>query len=396
MDPAAVTASFDALTPELLRQRGSLKWTWRPGTLGAWVAESDLGTAPVVTEALQQAVVDGTLGYLPPQLAQQVATATAEFQASRYGWQVSAQEVSLLPDVLSSLRAVLERHSRPGADVIVPTPAYMPFLTIPAQHGRRCVQVPALKDSGADGGPRWSLDLEGIERAMRDGAGVLVLCNPWNPVGRVLSAAELDAVASLSARYGVTVFADEIHGPLVLDPALRHVPYASRPGADPALTFTATAVSKGWNVAGLKCAQLIASGGARTRWESSPLSRHLEMEASILGARAAVAALSPDGVAWLEVLRGYLWGNVGLWSQQLAQLPGVEPTRPEGTYLAWLDLAGTRAAAEPAEHLLRAARLVVNDGRSCGTGYESCCRVNLATSRTVLAQIIQGISQTVS
>ncbi|WP_244963251.1 MalY/PatB family protein [Actinomyces trachealis] len=386
-------ASWDALTAEELRRRGSLKWTVEPGVIGAWVAEMDLGTAPVVTEALQQAVTDGTLGYLPPQLAQQVATVTADFQASRYDWQVSAQDVNLLPDVLSGLRAILERHSRPGTDVIVPTPAYMPFLTIPAQYGRRCVQVPALKRAGADGSPRWSLDLEGIERAMREGAGVLVLCNPWNPVGRVLNAAELDAVASLSTRYGVTVFADEIHGPLVLDPALRHVPYASRPEADPALTFTATAVSKGWNVAGLKCAQLIASGGARTRWEASPLSRHLEMEASILGARAAVAALSPDGVAWLEVLRGYLWGNVQLLARDLSQVPGAELTRPEGTYLAWLDLSGTPAAASPARFLLERARVSVNDGATFGRGFESFARLNLAAPRTLALETASKIAQ---
>ena len=115
-----------------------------------------------------------------------------------------------------------------------------------------------------------SLVLEAIGAAMADGAGLLVLCHPWNPVGRVLEAAELDAVAALSARHGTVVFADEIHSSLILDPAARHIPYASRPAADPDLTFTATAVSKGWNVPGLKCAQLIASGGARRAWRAQP------------------------------------------------------------------------------------------------------------------------------
>ncbi|SPT53882.1 Cystathionine beta-lyase PatB [Actinomyces bovis] len=396
MDAASTISSFDSVTPEVLRERASLKWARDPQAIGAWVAESDLGTAPAITAVLEQAVQDGAFGYLPPALSAAVAQATANFQARRFGWQVDAADVSLLPDVLCAFAALLDRHSRPGSAVIVPTPAYMPFLTIPSMYGRKCVQVPSRQEPGPDGSSAWSLDLDGIAAAMRDGAGVLVLCNPWNPVGRVLSTVELDAVADLACRYGVTVFADEIHGPLVLDPRLQHVPYASRPGADPALTFTATAASKGWNVAGLKCAQLIASGGARAKWESSAISRHLAFEASILGAKAAVAALSPDGVAWLDVLRGYLWGNAQVLTHELSEVPGLTLSCPEGTYLAWLDLTGTRAASDPAGHLLREAQLVVNEGEACGRGYESCCRLNLATSRSILTEMAGRISQAVA
>ena len=228
-----------------------------------------VGTAPVVGAALHRAVDDGLLGYMPSDLALRVREAVAAHHRERLGWDVDAGAVSLLPDVLSALHSVIAHHTRPGSPVIVPTPAYMPFLSIPALHGRQCLQVPALRAAGAHGRPRWTLDLEAIGAAMADGAGLLVLCHPWNPVGRVLPPADLDAVAALSSRYRVPVFADEIHSSLILDPAARHIPYASRPAADPDLTFTATAVSKGWNVPGLKCAQLIASGGARRAWRAA-------------------------------------------------------------------------------------------------------------------------------
>lgn len=399
-DAGATTAAFDALTPKVMRQRGSLKWTMYPGdVIGAWVAEMDLGTAPSVTAVLQRAVTDGSYGYLPPQVAISVCEHTARFQEEAFGWRVDAKDVSLLPDVLSALGAVIAHHTRPGSAVIVPTPAYMPFLSYPGMYGRECVQVPALHTATADAaaGAAWALDLERIEAEMAAGAGLLVLCNPWNPVGRVLSPAELDAVAELSSRYRVPVFADEIHSSLILDPRSAHTPYASRPSADPNLTFTATAASKGWNTPGLKCAQLIASAGARRAWEDSPLSKHLANEASLLGARATVAALR-DGREWNACVRAYIRDNGRLVAESLSGVDGVELTVPSGTYLAWLDCSALELpdGVAPANYFRREPGVAMNAGAAFGAGYESFCRLNLATGRGIVQEAAQRLVDAVA
>ena len=386
--------AFDALTPEIMRRRGSLKWTQYGGdVIGAWVAEMDLGTAPAVTEVLRRAVEDGTLGYMPTGVGEAAREAVAAFQERAFGWRVPVEDVSLLPNVLSALEAVIERHTRPGSAVIVPTPAYMPFLSIPGRCGRECVQVPARRGHDAARRPVWDLDLDRIEAAMADGAGLLVLCSPWNPVGRVLSPAELDAVATLSSRYRVPVFADEIHSPLVLDPDATHTCYGSRPAAEEDLTFTATAVSKGWNIPGLMCAQLIASGGARASWEASAPSAHLADETAALGARAAAAALTPEGLAWIRTVRGYIRGNAELVAETLADVDGVEMTAPTGTYLAWLDCSGLDLqGTAPARFFRREPGVAMSPGAAFGRGYERFCRLNLATGRGIAARIAQRLA----
>ncbi|MDU6150667.1 MAG: aminotransferase class I/II-fold pyridoxal phosphate-dependent enzyme [Actinomyces urogenitalis] len=399
-DLATTVAAWDALTPAEMRRRGSLKWSQPGETIGAWVAEMDLGTAPSVSAVLRRAVDTGTLGYMPASLAQQAREATARYESEVLGWQVPVEHISLLPNVLSALGAIIEYHTRPGSAVIVPTPAYMPFLSIPGQHGRECIQVPALRTpaSAASGTPGWALDLEPIESAMAAGAGLLVLCNPWNPVGRVLDPAELDAVAALSTRYGVPVFSDEIHAPLIVDPAARHVPYASRKGADPDLTFTATAASKGWNVPGLHCAQLIASGQARQTWQSHPLSAALGHEAAALGAAAAVAAFD-EGRQWNQAARSYIHANASLAAQRLSAVEGVEITVPAGSYLAWVDFSGLPLpeGESPAAFFTREAGVVMNDGAAFGLGYESYCRLNLATGRAIeeetLTRIVDAVGR---
>ena len=398
-DEAATIAAWDALTPEQMRRRGSLKWSL-PGSnpIGAWVAEMDLGTAPSVTAVLRRAVETGTLGYMPASLALQAREATARYEAEVLGWQVPVEHISLLPNVLSALAAVIAHHTRPGSAVIVPTPAYMPFLSIPGQHDRECLQVPATRErAGGSGAHDWALDLPAIEAAMADGAGLLVLCNPWNPVGRVLSAAELDAVAELSSRYGVPVFSDEIHAPLIIDPDARHVPYASRPAADPDLTFTATAASKGWNVPGLHCAQLIASAGARSRWDATALCDVLGHEAAALGAAAAVAAFD-EGRQWNQAVRGYVRANALHVQKELGTLDGVDVTVPAGSYLAWVDFSGLRLpeGLSPARLLSERAEVTVNDGAAFGTGYETCFRLNLATGRAIEEETTARIAEVVT
>ena len=379
---SSLAQAFDSLTPQQMRERGSLKWSQYPGdVVGAWVAEMDLGTAPAVEAAIHQAVHDGLLGYMPPSVSQATREETARYQREAFSWQVEAEHVSLLPDVLSSLSMIITSHTSEGSPIIVPTPAYMPFLEIPGRHRRECIEVPSVTRPSRDGSPSWELDLDGVEAAMATGAGLLVLCNPWNPVGRVLTAAELDAVAALSSKYGVPVFSDEIHAPLVLEDGLVHLPYASRPGSDPDLTFTATAASKGWNIPGLKCAQLIASGRARRRWDADARSAHLKVEASVVGALATIAALR-DGRDWLGEVRTYIRANRDLVGAALAGIEGMEPTLPEATYLAWLDCRGL-GLERPARFFREEGGVAMNEGVTFGRTWSGFCRLNLATGRGI-------------
>ncbi|WP_026426750.1 MalY/PatB family protein [Actinomyces slackii] len=391
---SGLVAAMDALTPEAMRAQGSMKWSAHPGdVIEAWVAEMDLGTAPAVTAALERAVAGGRLGYMPPEVARTARQAMADYQEQAFGWQVPTADVSLLPNVLSALSVIIAHHTPAGSPVIVPTPAYMPFLEIPGRHGRECLEVPAIESRDADGSPHWELDLEAIEAAMAERAGLLVLCSPWNPVGRVLSAEELDAVAELSARYGVAVFADEIHAPLILDPRLSHIPYASRPASDPDLTYTATAASKGWNIPGLGCAQLIASGGARRRWQAEARGAVLSHEASILGALATTAALE-EGREWNAQVRAYISANAAALGEALAGIAGIEATLPQGTYLSWLD-ARSLGRRQTAQFFLEEAGVAMNEGTTFGRHWEGFVRLNLATGRGIVTEAARRITEAV-
>ncbi|GAB3916175.1 hypothetical protein GCM10027613_14050 [Microlunatus endophyticus] len=137
---------FDTISAERLRDIGSMKWTLFPETIGAFVAEMDFGAAPAITAALHALVDDGLFGYLPKKLSEALSVAAAEWEAKSYGWQVDPSRVHPIPDVIKGLEIAIEHYSRPESPVIVPVPAYMPFLKVPTSLGRKIIQLPLAED----------------------------------------------------------------------------------------------------------------------------------------------------------------------------------------------------------------------------------------------------------
>ena len=97
-----------------------------------------------------------------------------------------------MADVLTGISAALELTTPDGAAVVVPTPAYPPFFDVIELTGRVPRQSPMVLEGG-----RWVLDLDSIDRHLRDGARAVLLCSPHNPTGRVFTPAELTALAEV-------------------------------------------------------------------------------------------------------------------------------------------------------------------------------------------------------
>ena len=379
-------AAFDALGVGELRARGGLKWTYYgPESLGAFVAEMDTGTAPAVLAALRATVDGGDFGYLPPARAAEMAAACAAWQRDRYGWDVAAADVLAIPDVVRGLEIAIAHLSGPGRPVVLPTPAYMPFLDVPGLLGRRILDVPATRVDG-----RATLDLDGIDAAFRAGGELLVLTNPHNPLGRVFTADELHALCAVVDRHDGRVFADEIHGPLTY-PGHRHVPYASLSATAAAHTVTATSASKAWNLPGLACGQLILSNEAdRAVLDAVP--RVALHGASLLGVVAATAAYEHGG-PWLDGVLAYLDGNRHALAALLAEhLPEVRFDLPEGTYLAWLDLRALDLGDHPGDLLRERTGVALVDGPQCGAPGRGHARLNFATPRPVLERLVRRMA----
>ncbi len=384
-DDASALSAYDELTEDALRSAGGLKWTRYPTAIGAWVAEMDLGTAPAVTQALHEAVDQARFGYLTTQAAEEMARACSGWHAARYGWEVPRAWISPLPDVIAGLQATIEHFTPPGSPVVLPVPAYMPFRSVPGLMGRELIEVPMVERDG-----RATYDLDGIDRALRAGAELVVHVNPHNPLGRVFTTEEQLGLAEVVDRAGARVFSDEIHAPLV-HPGAVHRPYASLSPVTARHTVTATSASKAWNLPGLKAAQLVLSNAADAEhWARVGfLYGH---GASTLGVVANTAAYDAGG-PWLDGVLTYLDGNRRLLGELLAErLPEVGYRPPEGTYLAWLDCRRLGRDGSAGEFFLERAGVALVDGPECGAPGQGHVRLNFATGRALLTAMVDRMA----
>ena len=382
----SLVQEWDAIGVDRLREIGSVKWSVFPEAIGAFVAEMDFPTAPAITAAMKDAIDQGLTGYLPAAVRARMTEATARWQHDRYGWDVPADRIRPVPDVLTALRATIDFFTAPGAKVVLPTPAYMPFLTIPAMHDREIIEVPMLVQDG-----RHVYDLDGIDRAFAAGGGLLILCNPYNPLGRVFERAELEAVAEVVERHGARVFSDEIHAPLVFAPH-EHVPYASISDVTAGHTITAASASKAWNLPGLKAAQVILSNDSDAEIWARPEVAWAEHGTANLGVIATTAAFD-EGRDWLAETLDYLDGNRRLLGELLAEhIPGMGYRAPEGTYIAWLDARALGIDGSPADFFRAHAGVAMTDGLACGAAGEGFLRFILATPRLIIVQAVRQMA----
>jgi cystathionine beta-lyase len=372
----------DLAEPDL-RARDSVKWDVAgDGVLPAWVAETDFAPCPAVHDAVTDAVRRGAFGYPPTDDRTGLPEATAAFCADSWGWHVDPARVVLVGDVMAGVHLALTTLCE-DAPVVVPTPAYPPFLDVVPLAGREIVTLPLDPDAEVA-----ALDLDRVDAALAAGARTVLLCNPSNPWGRAFSVAELEGLRDVVTRHGARVVADDIHAPLVL-PGATHVPYASLPGAAEHTT-TVLSASKAFNVPGLKCAQVVAGSAADLRaLRSVPLvANH---GTSPLGIAANLAAYT-GGRPWLDALVERLAANRDSLEKLVAEeLPGVRMRRLEATYLAWLDVRAL-GLDDPAEVARSRGRCIVNDGRTFGPGGDGHVRLNIATSPERLADAVRRLA----
>ncbi len=371
---------FEDLSLAKLRGRTSAKWTtYPPDVLPAWVAEMDFPLAEPIKRRLQRAIDIDDAGYAQPKSLREPFVA---FAKSRYGWTVDPARILVAPEVMVAIGEILRVVTKVGDGVVINPPVYPPFFQTIEEVGRTVVEVPLAHVPG--GG--WDLDFAALEKAFDAGAKAYLLCNPHNPVGRVVEKAQLEEIAKLAKRYGVIVIADEIHAPLTL-PGAVHIPFVSVSESIGANAITVTSASKAWNVAGLKCAVIVAGSQAmQTALKKLPI--ELGERTGHLGVLANIAAFE-EGASYLDGLLAHLDHNRTMMSELIGvYLPAVKYIPPQAGYLAWLDCSALGLGDDPAKTFLKKGKVAVMRGLDFGRQGACFARVNMGTSGKILSEVV--------
>lgn len=384
--------NFDDIDIDSLRRKRGVKWNRdADDILPAWVADMDFPVAEPISEALIQAIETQDLGYAPAPGYHPLRRVFRNRLAERFGWEVPLRRIALLTDVVQGLYIGLSLYSEPGQRAVVQTPIYPPFMGAVANTGRRFLFNPLVHD-----GQRFVMDLDGLAKAIDAQTRIILLCNPHNPTGRSFERAELEALAELALAHDLTVISDEIHADLVYD-GRPHIPFGSLSPEIAERTVTLMSASKTFNIAGLHCALAIfGSEVLLERFETIPIAARGAV--SSLGLTASLCAFK-FGQPWLDAVVSYLQSNRDWLADFLkARIPDIHFTPPEATYLAWLDCRALNLAVPPHEHFFDNARVALSPGADFGAAdepshVEGFARLNFATSRDILEQIVERMAK---
>ena len=298
-----------------------------------WVADMNFPTVPTVVEAMMERVQHPAYGYFDP---------SEEYYASIIRWQEKRNGVTgLKPEhigyengVLGGVISALNVMCSKGDNVLLHSPTYIGFTMSLENNGYHIVHSPLVKDENGV----WRMDFEDMEKKIAEKhIHAAVFCSPHNPCGRVWERWEIEKAMELYKKYDVFVISDEIWSDLILE-GHKHIPTQSVSEDARNRTVAMYAPSKTFNLAGLVGSyHIIYNTWLRERvLKESSLSHYNAM--NVLSMHALVGAYKPEGYEWLDELRQVLTGNVEFACRYIRDhFDGIEVSKPEGTYMLFLD-----------------------------------------------------------
>ena len=345
----------------------------------------ELPEPPELIAAAQAALAEHSNQYPPMRGLPQLRGAVADHYARTQGLELTADNVVITSGGTEALAASLFALIAPGDEVVLVQPLYDAYLPL-VQWAGGTARLISLTPPG------WQLPLDALAAAIGPRTRGIVLNTPNNPVGTMLTRADLEAVGALARAHDLWVLCDEVWEAMVFDGTAHVSPLAIPSLADRAVKvgsagkiFSMTGWKVGWAVAAPPLAERIASRHQFLTFTTPP---------ALQWATAAGLALGDE---WFAAERARYAGLKARLTDGLEQA-GFTVLPASGTWFITLDLAGSGL---PAHDALLAERLVREAGvasipvsafyaQAAETGYLRLC---FTKDEAVLDEAVRRLAQ---
>ena len=360
---------------------------WAPGApkegfdaIPMWVADMNFPTVPTVPEAIIARAKHPAYGYFNPRT--EYFDAIIHWQKTRNGVEgLTSECIGYENGVLGGVVSALQAYAAPGDKVLLHYPTYIGFTNSVKNAGYEIVHTPLHKDEHGV----WRMDFEDMDRKLKEHKiHVAIFCSPFNPCGRVWERWEIEQAMEVYKNNDCMVISDEIWSDLILGDH-KHIPTQSVSEDAKNRTVAIYAPSKTFNLAGLVGSyHIIYNETLRDRVRARASKSHYN-SMNVLSMHALIGAYSPEGHVWVDELRQVLTENVDYACDFIEKhFDGVEVSKPQGTYMLFLDCEKwCRAHGKTMDELERAGwdvGVTWQDGRMFGGDWT--IRMNLALPRS--------------
>jgi len=380
--------SHDRVRTDLLRERAyNSRWATQPDdVIPLTAADPDFPVAPEIRAAIKEYVDGGVLSYGPSEGLPEFKETVARVMRERKNLPCSTDLILPTDGAASAMFLIARTYCGPGDEVIIFDPVDFLFGQSVDAAGARRVCSPVDRISG-------EFDLEGLWDLVTPRTRMICVCNPHNPLGRVMTREELEVIGQLAVEHDLMIMSDEIWSDIVYPP-VEHISLGSI-GPDIAeRTISVFGFSKTFGLAGLRIGFLVAP--TPQAYERLVEMSRMRMTAagattvSQVGARAAYDACW----YWAEAFLDHLEEVRDYAVERLNAMPGLRCPTPEGTYLLFSDITDLdMSSQEVADFILKEARVAVVPGlpRWFGPGAEGHIRLCYSTSFQLIREALDRI-----
>ena len=352
------------------------------GALCMWVADMDFLCPKEIISAVTNRAKHGIYGYTSEDAVDAFKEAASGWFARHYGLKADTDSMLFIAGVVPSINAAIQEFTEPGDGVIVQQPVYYPFNEAINDCGRTIRINQLIEKNGY-----YKMDFGNLEKlAKEESTRLMILCSPHNPVGRVWTKEELTQLGEICCKNNVLILSDEIHADFIMK-GNRFISAGALSAEITDNLILSFAPSKTFNIAGLG-ASIIVIPNEKIR---ERIKKRIKMNrypgSNVFGPIAGEAAYF-YGDDYLKELKEYIETNFDYAVAYCEKhLKGVKLTKPEGTYLAWLDFRDTGMSnKEINSFVLEKAKIAVDPGEWFGAGGEGFVRMNFACPRSIIAE----------
>lgn len=361
----------------------------RKPLLPLWVADMDFPCPAEVVQALEARASQGIFGYTAP--TDSYYASVQQWMAERHNWGIKREWFCITPGVVPALNILVNTFVPEGKKVLLQPPVYHPFYHAVNNNDRQVLKNPLMNNHG-----RYLMDFEDLKEKISDpDLHMVILCSPHNPIGRVWTRDELVKFGEICLDRDILVVSDEIHSDLTYE-GIKFTPFGSLGENFAQNSIICTAPSKTFNLAGLKTSNIIIKNKDLREKFNKSLEKLSLFGVNPFGLVATETAYK-HGNLWLQEVLEYVQGNYNFMEAYLAEhLPMVKITRPEGTYLVWVDFRALGLDKLALQQLiLNKAGVYLDDGFIFGTEGTGFQRINLACRRSLLEEALFRITEAI-
>ena len=328
-----------------------------------WVADMNFPVVPTIQEAMIKRAQQPTFGYFMgrPEYHQ----AIIDWQKEHNGAEVTKANIGYENGVLGGVATALSVLCSKGDNVLVHSPTYVGFTGTLNNNGYHIIHSALKQDENGI----WRMDFEDMEeKIIKNKIHAAIFCSPHNPTGRVWERWEIEKAMELYKKHDVWVISDEIWSDIILE-GYKHIPTQSVSEDAKQRTVAMYAPSKTFNLAGLVGSyHIIYNKWLKERCiKESSLGHYNSM--NVMSMHALIGAYSPEGNEWVKELNETITGNVNFACDYIEKhFDGVTVSRPQGTYMLFINCAGwLEKTGKTMDELLKAGwdvGVVWQDGRA--------------------------------